>query len=163
MYSSFIIPNLAILEKFAKQLVYILQNLPPRDYACVICLDGDIGVGKTTLTQMIAQNLGITETVQSPTFVIKKIYPIANNKFSNLIHIDAYRLDDLNTNLDTLEFKKDFANKENLIIIEWPSIIVDSIPDTALTIILKHKKEGRLVILPSEISLPSKNTPIHME
>ena len=56
----------------------------------VILLDGDLGAGKTTLTQGIAKGLGIKRNVTSPTFTIQKIY---HGEKMNLYHIDAYRME----------------------------------------------------------------------
>src|ERR1700733_3565857 len=61
--------------------------------ACVVGLYGDLGSGKTTFTQAVAKILGITEVVNSPTFVIEKIYKLEHERFEHLIHIDAYRLE----------------------------------------------------------------------
>ena len=58
----------------------------------VFTLTGALGAGKTTLTQAIARELGITERLVSPTFVIMKLYQIKDSRFKHLIHIDAYRL-----------------------------------------------------------------------
>lgn len=61
--------------------------------ATVVGLSGDLGAGKTAFTKCIAKSLGVEDTVTSPTFVIEKIYELQNQKFTHLIHIDAYRLD----------------------------------------------------------------------
>src|ERR1035437_464305 len=65
--------------------------------AKVVALSGDLGAGKTTLTQELAKLLGVKENVVSPTFIIMKIYKINSSKynshFKQLVHIDAYRLE----------------------------------------------------------------------
>ena len=69
--------------------------------ATLITLSGELGAGKTTFTQFVAKTLGVGDIVNSPTFVIEKIYGIPGNeldvhspqnRFSRLVHIDAYRL-----------------------------------------------------------------------
>ena len=60
----------------------------------LVCLSGNLGAGKTTFTQHIAKHLYIEEKITSPTFVLMKKYPIDFRQFKNLIHIDAYRIED---------------------------------------------------------------------
>ena len=108
--------------------------------ATVLAFYGDLGVGKTTITKEIARQLGIKENVVSPTFVIMKIYKINNKKFKNLIHIDAYRLDG-SKDLLNLGWKEIIKNKDNLIIVEWPERIIESLPSNVYNINLEHKDE----------------------
>src|SRR4030042_6073968 len=60
----------------------------------VIGLVGDLGAGKTIFAKGLASGLGVKQTVNSPTFVIMKIYKIRGTKsgIRNLIHVDAYRI-----------------------------------------------------------------------
>src|SRR3989338_4471234 len=71
--------------------------------ALVLSLEGELGAGKTTFTQGFAKGLGVKENPRSPTFVIMRVYEITplnppyfkgekRNRFSNFIHIDAYRI-----------------------------------------------------------------------
>ena len=91
--------------------------------ATIVALAGDLGAGKTTLTQFLARELGITEQLISPTFVIMKKYEIPKSKnggvFSALIHIDAYRLES-SRELERLGWAELIADPQNLIIVEWP-------------------------------------------
>ncbi|MFH0846263.1 MAG: tRNA (adenosine(37)-N6)-threonylcarbamoyltransferase complex ATPase subunit type 1 TsaE [Patescibacteria group bacterium] len=109
----------------------------------ILALEGDLGVGKTTLTQQIAQYFEVQDHITSPTFVILKKYKI-NKKdsiFKNLIHIDAYRLnsgEDLK-NLGWEDLIKDF---KNLIIIEWPERIFEILPNNVLKIQLEFVDEN---------------------
>lgn len=66
----------------------------------VFLLDGDLGAGKTALTQGIAKGLGITRTITSPTFTIQKIY----HGNMDLYHIDAYRLEGAQQDLVLMSF-----------------------------------------------------------
>ena len=97
--------------------------------ATLVTLSGDLGAGKTTLTQHIAGELGIKEKVISPTFVIMKKYEINNKnyKWKNLIHIDAYRLTK-SEELLNLGWEEILNNKDNLIIIEWSELVPECIP-----------------------------------
>ena len=92
----------------------------------VFLMQGDLGAGKTTLTQGIAKGLGITRNVTSPTFNIQKIY----HGRLDLYHIDAYRLEGLHQDLGFEEFMEE----EGLTVIEWSQYIPDLIPEENLSI-----------------------------
>lgn len=93
----------------------------------IILLTGDLGAGKTTFTQGVANGLGINERVISPTFNILKCY---FNKTLNLYHIDAYRLEE-NKNDIGLE---EFIEGDGVCLIEWPSYISHLIPEDTISI-----------------------------
>jgi tRNA threonylcarbamoyladenosine biosynthesis protein TsaE len=114
--------------------------------ACVVCLQGDLGAGKTTMTQIIAGQLGVAESLQSPTFVIKKIYNTQSELFKRLIHMDAYRLEG-EENLEVLRLDEDFKSPSTLMIIEWPEMISSVIPENAIHIKIEHDKDGRIIQL----------------
>lgn len=133
-----ILHNLTETQDFAREFV---QELSPQENgATVIGLYGDLGAGKTSFTQGLAQALGVSDTVVSPTFVIEKIYTLTGQKFSHLIHIDAYRIEKVEEMLH-LGWKEIISNKENLIIVEWPEL-VDSIMPPHITIRLTHVSEN---------------------
>lgn len=106
------------------------QNLKQKKQATIITLSGDLGAGKTTLTQLLAKKLYITETLTSPTFVIQKEYPTKNHLWiKKIIHIDAYRLEQ-KEDLEYLGWNDIIKNNSNLIIIEWPEMVKNiNIPD----------------------------------
>ncbi|MEN9647488.1 MAG: hypothetical protein RLY57_292 [Candidatus Parcubacteria bacterium] len=126
--------------------------------ARVITLRGDLGAGKTALTKCIAELLGITETVTSPTFVIMKKYgvpilvPSLNPSLAGgkdaqqllspvtervgrgcLIHIDAYRIQSEHE-LDVLNLNELLQDQNNLIIIEWPEQTMKLLPPQTLIV-----------------------------
>jgi tRNA threonylcarbamoyladenosine biosynthesis protein TsaE len=88
------IKNLTELEEFSK---FLLKLLKPNIF---LLLEGELGAGKTTLTQLIAKNLGIREKITSPTFNICQRYQINNNYYLN--HFDFFRLSE-NDNLDAFQ------------------------------------------------------------
>ena len=94
----------------------------------VFCFTGDLGAGKTTLVRGIAQGLNIKSVVQSPTFNIMKIY---FDGIKPLIHIDAYRLADVNTDIGLDEY---IGYETGLTVVEWPEFIDNLIPENAITI-----------------------------
>lgn len=96
--------------------------------AALVCLWGDLGSGKTTFTQGIAKKLGVKETVNSPTFLVMKKYVLAGeNKGINLYHFDLYRISKAEEMLD-LGWKEIIADKNNLVVVEWPDKIVEILP-----------------------------------
>jgi len=99
------INNLPELEKLSQSLIPFLQT------NTFLLLQGELGVGKTTLTQLVAKNLGVKEKITSPTFTICQRYQIKDNYYLN--HFDFFRL---NTN-DNLEIFQELAI-DNLNIIE---------------------------------------------
>lgn len=96
------------------------------------CLTGDLGAGKTTLVRGIARALNIKSVVQSPTFNIMKVYFDGDRP---LIHIDAYRLADVNTDIGLDEY---IAYETGITVIEWPEFIKDLLPENAIEVNIKH-------------------------
>lgn len=109
------------------------MTLKPQERATVVALQGDLGSGKTTFTQSLAEVLGVTEHVTSPTFVIQKVYPLSGQKFERLVHIDAYRMDSAHE-LAVLGFSKLLEEPTTLVCIEWPERVKELIPHTATTL-----------------------------
>ncbi len=105
--------------------------------AFICALSGDLGAGKTTLTQEIARQLGVVEHVNSPTFVIRKRYETTHPTLRNLIHIDAYRLHS-GSELRALKFDDDSALPNTLLCIEWPEQIADLGIQFDCTVQLRH-------------------------
>jgi len=89
------------------------------------CLTGDLGAGKTTLVRGIARGLNIKSVVQSPTFNIMKIY---FDGIKPLIHIDSYRLADVDTDIGLDEY---IGYETGLTVIEWPNFIERLIPENS--------------------------------
>jgi len=108
----------------------------------IIALVGELGAGKTTLTRGIARGLGIAETATSPTFVIAKQYPIADDR--TFWHIDAYRLKG-SDDLETLDFHAMVSKEGNVIVIEWADRIKDAVPKNAAWLYLAHHENGRMI------------------
>lgn len=124
----------------------VIGSLAPRDRATVIALSGDLGAGKTTFVQGAALTLGVRESVQSPTFVIEKIYALDGQKFSRLIHIDAYRLKSAHE-LRILGFEELLRDGRDIIMLEWPEQVRGAIPRDALTIRFDIEGRGRIITI----------------
>ncbi len=130
------------LEETQKLAHDWLASLPvPTDEATIVGLYGNLGSGKTAFTQAVARELGITEPITSPTFVIEKLYETKKEVFKRLIHIDAYRLE-AGRELQVLDFEKLVDNPHNLIIIEWPENVKEILPENHIRIYCEFVDEG---------------------
>jgi len=109
-------------QRIAAEFVRRLTQVGSK--ARVIALCGDLGSGKTTFVQGVAQALGITATITSPTFVIVKTYQTTSPVFTKLVHMDAYRLQG-GKEIETVGFSKFTSDPENLVLIEWPERMGD--------------------------------------
>lgn len=127
------INNLDELNHFADVLV---RHLEPSD---LILLNGDLGAGKTTLTQFIGKHLGVKRNINSPTFNIIKSYKGSNLK---LHHMDCYRLEDSDEDLGFDEYFQD----EGITIIEWSQFIQDLLPKEHLIINIETLCESKRTI-----------------
>lgn len=102
----------------------------------VICLQGNLGAGKTTFVQGLAQGWGSIDSVSSPTFIIVNEYRRANG--GQIFHLDAYRLDSVP---EAEELDLDSMLAEGVLIIEWPEKLDGLIPGDRLWITLDHVQE----------------------
>lgn len=109
--------------------------------AAVLAFSGDLGAGKTTTAQAIARQLGIQESVKSPTFILFHNYPINFGRFTHLVHVDAYRLNGPEE-LVALGFADLLADPKNLIIIEWPERVAALVPENAVQVSFSHIDEN---------------------
>ena len=104
----------------------------------VYTLIGDLGVGKTVLTQGMAEGLGIEEPVNSPTFTIVQVYDEGRMPF---YHFDVYRIGDVEE-MDEIGYE-DYFYGEGLCLIEWANLIEEILPDTYTKITIeKDLKKG---------------------
>jgi tRNA threonylcarbamoyladenosine biosynthesis protein TsaE len=102
----------------------------------VICLQGDLGAGKTTFVQGIAKGWGSQDSVSSPTFIIVNVYRRADQ--NQLFHMDAYRLDSTS---EAEELDLDSMLAQGPLLIEWPERINGLVPDDRLWVKLEHIDE----------------------
>jgi tRNA threonylcarbamoyladenosine biosynthesis protein TsaE len=108
--------------------------------AALVTLSGDLGAGKTTLTQEVAKVLGVTDQITSPTFVIMKKYKTTHTVFKTLIHIDAYRLNS-SAELQHLGFEELMQDSTNLIVVEWPERVPECVESPTCKVVLSHVDE----------------------
>ena len=107
----------------------------------VICLIGDLGAGKTTMTQSLARALGVDDYITSPTFTIVNEY----EGRMPLYHFDVYRIGSSEEMYD-IGFDE-YIDGDGVCIIEWANLIEDILPDEYLYIELKYKDMSREMIL----------------
>ncbi len=114
----------------------IAQRLQPSD---IVLLHGDLGAGKTTLAQGITAALGVTRTVQSPTFTLVSDYPVtlANGAPAVLYHLDLYRLNDPEE-LGDIGWDELIAANDSVMIVEWPERAGDWLPERYLLVSIAH-------------------------
>ena len=122
-----------------KETIELAQNLESEKFPkMVICLNGDLGSGKTVFAKGFAQAMGITE-VTSPTFnIIKEYYGELP-----LYHMDMYRVEN---NVDNLGLEE-YYEKNGVTIIEWAEMIEDHLPEERLEITFKIVDEETRVLV----------------
>ena len=111
-------------------------ELKPGD---VVCLEGDLGAGKTTFTQGLAAALGVPGRVNSPTFCIVQEHrrlPSSVSSPSLLVHMDLYRLHDED---DVIAIGwEDYLAEGAILVVEWPDRAGSLIPPEARHIVFTH-------------------------
>ena len=119
----------------------LAQNIESEKFPnMVICLNGELGSGKTVFVKGFASSLGITDNITSPTFNIVKEY--LNGELP-LYHIDAYRLEDKKDDIGIT----DYFNKDGVTIIEWAELIEEELPEERLDIVFKLVDENTRVLI----------------
>ena len=98
----------------------------------VYTLTGDLGVGKTVFTQGIADGLGITEPVSSPTFTIVQVYEEGRMPF---YHFDVYRIGDIEE-MEEIGYD-DYFFGEGICLIEWAELIEEILPENRISITIE--------------------------
>lgn len=109
----------------------------------VFALSGDLGAGKTVFVRGFLRGLGYKSRVNSPTFVLMKIYNIKKHpKIKQVCHIDAYRLKAA-ADLEAIGGLEYFKRKDAVVLIEWPQRIKKILPKSCKTVKIKHKQENK--------------------
>lgn len=119
-------------RQLGRQLGALLQ---PGD---CICLQGDLGAGKTTFAQGIAAGWGARDEVSSPTFVLVNVYRGTDEK--RLFHLDTYRIESP-AEAEELDLEAMFA--QGALLIEWPERVQTLLPAERLWVTLEYLDEAR--------------------
>ena len=102
----------------------------------LVCLQGDLGAGKTTLVQGVAQGWGALDAVSSPTFVLVNAYRRPDS--GQLFHFDAYRVDSLG---EAEELDMDNLLSQGPLVVEWPERVEPILPVERLWAWLEYESE----------------------
>lgn len=129
-----------ITTRNERETIELAQNFESEKFPnMIICLDGELGSGKTIFTKGIANALGIDQNITSPTFTIIKEY----EGELPLYHMDVYRL---NGNVEGVGIEEYF-NKGGVVVIEWAETIKDILPKERLDIKFKIVDENKRVLI----------------
>ena len=123
--------NYKLTSRCEEDTLEIAENIESEKFpGMVICLDGELGSGKTVFVKGFAKALGIQETITSPTFSLVKEY---HDGEMPLFHMDVYRMEDSKENFGL----DDYLNQEGICIIEWPEMIEEQLPEERLDVKIK--------------------------
>jgi tRNA threonylcarbamoyladenosine biosynthesis protein TsaE len=123
--------NYKFTSRCEEDTLELAENIESEKFpGMLICLNGELGSGKTVFVKGFAKALGIEETVTSPTFNLVKEY---NESEMPLYHLDVYRLDEDDKSIGLT----DYLNSDAVIIIEWAEIIENQLPEERLDIKFK--------------------------
>lgn len=123
------------VEEMRELGLELAAALEPGD---IIALVGNLGTGKTTLSKYIAEGLGVTEALSSPTFNIVKEYRSGRLP---LFHFDVYRLSSGDDLVDI--GAEDYLYGDGVCLIEWADIVADILPEETIVIRLEYgENEG---------------------
>jgi tRNA threonylcarbamoyladenosine biosynthesis protein TsaE len=107
----------------------------------IICLSGQLGVGKTVIAQGIAAGLGVTDSVTSPTFVYVRVH----QGRLTFYHVDLYQVAGYNQ-LSSLGLDEVF-DAEGVVAIEWPDRLRRDLPAARLDVAMTYEKDRRVITL----------------
>ena len=129
-----------VVSKSEKDTIELAENLEAEKFSgMIICLEGDLGSGKTLFTKGFAAALEIDETITSPSYNIIKEYYSGELP---LYHMDVYRLE---KDVETIGLP-DYFGKEGIVIIEWADMIKDYLPEERLEIKFSVAGENKRVL-----------------
>jgi tRNA threonylcarbamoyladenosine biosynthesis protein TsaE len=124
-------------HRIAANLAKKIVKRGARKGACVVALEGELGVGKTTFTQGFVRSLNIKQKVKSPTFLLMRSYILPTPKFKLLYHIDCYRINSYKE-LVPLDIRGILKDPDNLVLIEWAERIKSIIPKDRILVHIDH-------------------------
>jgi tRNA threonylcarbamoyladenosine biosynthesis protein TsaE len=109
----------------------------------LVLLAGPLGAGKTTLTRGIADGVGVSGRVSSPTFVLARVHP-AGESGVGLVHVDAYRLGGDLSQLDDLDLDADL--ERSAIVVEWGEGTAERLSEDYLIVRLDRREDDVRVV-----------------
>ncbi|MDY6248007.1 MAG: tRNA (adenosine(37)-N6)-threonylcarbamoyltransferase complex ATPase subunit type 1 TsaE [Prevotella sp.] len=140
------IENIDQIRSAARE--FIEKVLPEHS---VIAFYGAMGAGKTTFIKALCEELGVTDTVTSPTFALvneysiptsqKEASPVGGRLEGAIVHFDFYRIKRLEEVYD-MGYEDYFYQKNALCLIEWPELVEELLPDDALRVEISEESDG---------------------
>lgn len=132
--------DLEALPQIAQQIIALMGNKK------IITFYGEMGAGKTTLIRQIGKQMGVLDTIQSPTFSIVNQYKTISNK--TIYHFDFYRINDENEALDFGVEEYFYSN--DFCFIEWAEKIPNLLPENYLKITIEVQENNKRLITISD-------------
>ena len=132
--------NYKFTSKSVEDTLTLAENIESEKFpGMVICLNGELGSGKTVFVKGFAASLGIEDNITSPTFTIVKEYMSGEMP---LYHMDVYRIND-NEEIGI----EDYLTQDGVCIIEWAELILDRLPDERLDINFRIVDENTRILV----------------
>ena len=130
--------NTIIKEVYSKEETYnfALELGEKVKAPCLICLDGDLGAGKTVFAKGLAKGLGVEDDILSPTFVLFNVYEKGRLPF---YHFDVYRIEEPEEMYE-IGYEEYFFST-GVCLVEWASLIEELIPNEAVHILIEKDPE----------------------
>lgn len=144
MNSEYRIESESELEKVVGDVLKAYEERKNKSRAFVLALHGTLGAGKTTFMQKLATHVGVTEQVTSPTFVVMKKYTSSYAGLEQVVHIDAYRIEEVDE-MRPLRFTEELEQKDTIIGIEWAEHIAPLLPRETLHLTFTLEGETRII------------------
>lgn len=124
------------LESAAKQFITQMGDNK------VFAFQGDMGAGKTTFIKAVCNELGVTESVASPTFAIINEYK--DKEGSSIYHFDFYRINNIE---EVFDFGyEDYFYSGNICFIEWPDIVESLLPEDCVRVTIEEQENGARIL-----------------
>ncbi len=125
------VPTAADMQALGARLAQVLR---PGD---LMVLTGDLGAGKTTLTQGLGAAMGVRGRVASPTFVISRVHP-AEGEGPALVHVGTYRMADA---LEVADLDLEYSLADSVTVVEWGSGLVEDLSADRLELVLTRQAD----------------------
>lgn len=125
-----------------KDLISVASYLCGQDYSKIICLEGDLGAGKTTLVNAICKMLKSEDETSSPTFSIVNEYTYPKGI---IYHFDLYRLNNSDELMDI--GIEEYLSSNEYCLIEWPELAIETILDQYLSVKIEVNSDNSRKIL----------------
>jgi len=140
-------------REFAARLNLVQGSTLTTKGACVIALYGELGSGKTTFVQGLAEGLGIKRRIISPTFIIVRSYKISIKykvlSIKYFYHIDLYRIEN-GKDVESLGIEEIVKDPRNIVVVEWAGKLRNFLPRTRIDIrfFYENRSKRRIEIYP---------------